>query len=201
MSELYPSAPEAISREVSIEELTTILGAAGVPLELWGQGSAKTIEHLHKEIVEGESEVYRDASGSLRRQVAVTWVDVLYISPSGETFLLKEDRQVFTDGRVRTRTLPGSLMEKRKPGEEAVDAAMRALSEEINIDDPVGLYQIPTETKPSKTDSYPGLNSSYAVTGFVAEIPHGSYKPEGYIEVQPDKTNYYVWEQLHPVQP
>jgi len=73
----------------------------------------------------------RDEGGRLVRRVAVLGVDVL-ADIDGKRFRLTEDRQVFSDGRVRRRTTPTSISEKLKLDENVQEAVIRAMSFDWN---------------------------------------------------------------------
>jgi len=119
--------------------LAAWLRAAGVPLETWGQGGAKTAADLWREV--------RVAQVFIRRGGRV----------------LMEIEQEMIDGRRRVRDWPPS--EKFKLGEDARTAAQRCLCEELGLDvRPVALCE---DGRPyiRKTDSpsYPGLLTVYRV--------------------------------------
>lgn len=192
--QLYP-----IPRGISEQAFVAVLESAGLPLQEWGQGSSKTIEHLLTEVRDGESLIYIGRSGAIRREVSVVGVDVLHTTASGDVYLLREDRQEYKDGRVRRRQLSTSLGEKIKPDENPVNAAKRSLSEELEVVETIGLYSLGSEERMRTTDSYPGLASNKIVHSFVAHIPAMSFVPDGYVEKQKDKTNYYSWNLIHRV--
>jgi len=63
--------------------------------------------------------------------------------------------------------------------------------------EPTGVYFLETEQHTHIPDTYPGLESTYFHYKYAVTIPSSVFKPEGYIEDQEDKTNYYVWELLN----
>lgn len=135
--------------------LAAWLRAAGVPLETWGQGGAKTAADLWREVAAGETTLRDDPP---RREVRVAQV---FIRRGGR--VLMEIEQEMTDGRRRVRDWPPS--EKFKLGEDARTAAQRCLCEELGLDvRPVALCE---DGRPyiRKTDSpsYPGLLTVYRV--------------------------------------
>jgi hypothetical protein len=182
--------------ERSIRTLTDQLIGAGIDISLWGAGGAKTVAHLHQEIEEGESQMTFSPEG-VTRSVRVAWVDVLYLDTQGDIYCLVEDRQEYNDGRTRTRSLSTSLGEKLKPHESAPEGALRAIEEELGIKTVQSLHALGSESTTHTPDSYPGLESQYETHAFAAVIDEASYDPSGYIEIQADKTNYYVWEKIH----
>ena len=194
--ELHTEQWQPVRRGISKEALVVILTLAGLPLQDWDQGTAKTIEHLRTEIAEGESQIVISKTGEVRRQAGVARIDVIHPAASGELYILKEDRQEFADGRVRKRQLSTSLGEKMKPHEEPIAAAERAISEELGINEIVGLYNLGAEEIVHVSESYPGLKSYLKTHLFAAIISPESFVPEGYIEEQDDKKNYYVWDSV-----
>jgi hypothetical protein len=190
--------PDPHPEQMTADDLQTRLINAGIDIAMWGSGGAKTVSHLLAEIIEGESEVSFDAQGRVERSVRVAWVDVLFFDNQGNALQLVEDRQEYHDGRVRKRQLESSLGEKFKPSETPEEAAMRALSEELGVDSFKSLNAIGHEQTTHTPDSYPGLKSSYDTYSFVAVLDESSYHPEGYIEHQADKTNYYTWAMIRP---
>jgi hypothetical protein len=191
-----------IPRGISEQAFVAILESAGLPLQDWGQGSSKTVGHLLAEVRDGESLISVGRNGEIRREVDVVGVDVLHVTAGGDVYLLREDRQVYKkeyqkDKRVRQRNLSTSLGEKIKLGEDPVDAANRSLSEELGVAETTGLYSLGFQETIDPTDSYPGLVSQKTLHLFVAQIPAESFVPEGYVEKQGDKTNYYLWDLMH----
>lgn len=182
--------------DFTVEKLANLLKEGGIDTSAWGTGSAKTIAHLLKEVREGESQMTFSPEG-ITRAVRVAWVDVLYRDEQGDIYLLVEDRQEYNDGRIRRRQLGTSLGEKLKPGEEPGEGAIRALDEELGVHSYQSLHTVGHEHTTHATDSYPGLESSYDTYSFVAILDNTSYTPEGYIETQADKTNYYIWTKIH----
>ncbi len=81
-----------------------------------------------------------------------------------------------------------------KPGEEPIDAARRALYEEIGVDNSTELHFLEDKEIAHSSESYPGLKSYFKTHSFIAVIPPDHYVPEGYVEKQAHKTNYYVWD-------
>ena len=110
---------------------TSILISYKIPVDEWGKGYAKTLNHLFEEIKNEECTI-KEIDGYLVRTIEYVGVRVLY--EDNVTWLLKEDRQVFNDGRIRRRKMPSSVSEKMKFGEDATISASRGISEELGID-------------------------------------------------------------------
>ncbi|MBP7832470.1 MAG: hypothetical protein KA035_01730 [Candidatus Levybacteria bacterium] len=172
----------------------------GVPLDKWGKGGAKTIDHLAKEIHDGETVlVANPAENRIERHVSTLSIGVHYFDAiNGDYYTLREEKQVFSDGRERSRKkhMTGSLGEKLIRGEDVEIAVERALFEELGIHGDVESYD--SLSKPiheeRMSNSYPGLFSVYEVYGrWVRLLPH-QFNPEGYIEAQRGLTTYFEWE-------
>ena len=176
-----------------LNELKAILERHKIPTESWGRGEAKTLSHLLAEI-HGEEVVLQEESDRLLRVIATVMLDV-YCAVGNKVLVLKEDRQIFHDGRCRSRSLNTSLGEKMKRGEKAEEAARRALREELCITENLPFTQTSeprTESAPSR--SFPGLLTMNTHYTFKVSLPQNHYRAEGYIERQSDKTTYFVWE-------
>lgn len=190
-----------VGADIEREELVQILERANVPLDSFGKGPAKTVDHLLKEIREGETVLRTWPSGEILRELKVLWVDVVCEHANGDVYFLREDRQEFKDGRkdnIKRRTLEASLGEKLKPDEKPDEAVVRALQEEIGVSDVDGVFQTGQSEKSLTPDTYPGVPSSYVFCKYAVMINESAFVPEGYIEDQPDKTNYYVWDRHIP---
>lgn len=184
------------SSEMDEDTLRHILLNAGIPLQKWGAGNAKTITHLLEEVKSGETELSWNENGELIRNVIVVQVDVFTQEPDGQRWYLREDKQVFRDGRVRHRELSTTLGEKMKPEEDILAAARRAVSEELGISEVDEMCYTGSERMMHSSDSYPGLESQYESHHVVIALPAAALNTEGYKEVQTDKTTYFVWERV-----
>lgn len=187
--------PELVDSNISVEELTQLMLDAGVAVEEYGKSEAKDIDDLQKEIAEGECFVIIGPEGVLTREVRPVFVNVLCHLSDGRVMVLREEKQVFRDGRIRKRNLSSSLGEKLKAGEDTTEATFRALSEEIEVTEVVSLEKVSEESRTFTPPTFPGIKSTYSSTFFVAIIPESAYVAEGYVERQLKKDNYYVWDQ------
>lgn len=177
------------------EDLLNLLKQYKIPYEAWGTGDTKTFENLYREIFEGES-VMEVRDGKVFRVSIGSSID-LFCRVGPDLLHLREDRQVFADGRVKRRTLMKgmSIGEKMKSGESSTDAAWRALSEELGITEKLPLISLEDIMRgPVPSISFPGITTIYRIYCFKAFLPLKWFNPEGYVEKQADKTNYYVWE-------
>ena len=181
-----PEKPAAESLQAKLEKY-------GIPVNTWGQGATKTLQQLEKEIANGESEIVEE-NGTITRRVSVLTIDVFYVDESGKTMKLKEQKQVFKSGDIRERQLSTSMAEKLKSGEQPNEAAVkRAIAEELGITGKVTISAGQPSTADTSSPSYPGLPSQMQLHQFSATITGADYKA-GYVEVQKDKSSYFVWE-------
>jgi hypothetical protein len=171
------------------EELGKYLSSHNIPVDTWGKGSAKTLDHLLKEINGGET-VLIERDGKVLRKVSVASITVTY-----QDKVLYEDRQEFNDRRVRSRPqLKGSVSEKFLPSEKPEAVAKRALQEELGITGDVKLVKGKEEEDVEESHSYPGLVMIMHTYRFSAELNDKQYSPNGYVEVQKDKKTYFAWK-------
>ncbi len=177
-------------------DLKTQLEEAGIDISLWGKGESKTFEHLQKEIEEGETNLVKNEQGELLRKVVVGIADIYFLTDEGKKLHLKEEKQVFRDGRSRVRDLGGSVFEKMKPDEDPEEAVCRGVQEELGLSGPVALVKKATQEQLVDSPSYPGLKSQYVRHIFETFINKEQFKPEGYVEEQKDKSTYFVWEEI-----
>jgi hypothetical protein len=179
--------------QAKTSEVKKLLQTYGVPVEQFGTGKAKTLEHLAQEILEGET-VLVDKDGKIVRRVELVHIDVRF-TQNGDEFQLVEDGQVFIDGRERRRGLTG-ISEKMKPGENPLICAKRALAEEIGVDSGNDIQVMETEEETKTSPSYPGLSTEYRRHKMKITISEKDFLEDGYTEVQPDKTTYFVWRRI-----
>lgn len=170
----------------TLEDLKLHFELLGLSLEDWGKGSAKTFDHLAREVSKGECRI-----NGVFRETSTIILDVLCGKQR-----LREARQVFRDGRVRVRSFQfGSVGDKLLPNEFPIVGLWRALREELHMDYDyhVRLKYKATAVLIEKSSSYPGLVTKNRQTRYVVKLPKHLYKPEGYIEEQDDKTTYFDW--------
>lgn len=155
--------------------------------------SFKGSKDLWKELQDGECELVIEGD-KLIRKVTVLNVIVLY----GEQQLY-ETKQVKKDGGgVRERNLP-YLAEKLSPSETLKAGVLRALKEELSLENIPpesgikSIYEVDSEAPPS---SYTGLESQYTVYQAIYNLPEELYNPQGYMEQQPKKTVYFEWRSI-----
>lgn len=160
-----------------------------LPINEWGKGSAKTIDHLFKEIIKGESKI-EIIDNELVRHVKALSITVLY-----KNLILKEDYQKFKDGRVRRRKMDASVAEKLdKNDKDLVGAVIRGIKEELDIT--INNSQISENGKNRQimdSMSYPGLHSIVDLFKYTVILNDTQYKSDGYVENQEDKSTYFKW--------
>ena len=181
--------------EATLASLQKKLAGTGIDTAHWGTGKAKTIEHLLKEIEEGETELISE-NGALVRKVTFGACGVFYDSHDGKRYQLFEDRQVFNDGRERRREMNNAVLEKIKKGEEVDTAMARGLQEELGVSGNIGLNKVDVRERREMSGSYPGLTTLYAEHHFEATLSDAQYRSEGYVEKQEDKSTYFVWKEV-----
>jgi hypothetical protein len=178
-------------------ELINLLNNYGIPIDSWGKDGAKTVDHLVDEINNKETVLVQNPeTGTLTREFSFLAIVVLYID-GNNTYQLIEDRQVFTDGRERRRSSDISVGEKIKYNESNIEQAIaRALSEELGIQGGFVAKEGEIVVEEADSKSYPGLKSHRVRYNSVVKISSEQYKPEGYVETQPDKTTYFIWKKI-----
>lgn len=187
-----------ISKNIdSIEELKSYLEEFNIPLEKYGKGTYKTINHLLNEIKEGETKLV-EKDGKLERYVEFIGARIVYKDDNGDFWRLYETKQVFKDGRKRVRkTMPYSMAEKFKSGEDIKEGIIRGMEEELGIKvskDQFAYYN----TKIIREDGdYPGIKSFHKGHEFLVNLTDDQFKKEGYIERQADKDVYFGWKKMY----
>lgn len=182
----------------SAEALGGLLQQYAIPVELWGQGRAKTVGHLFRELSEGDTELVT-LGRELLRQVAFVNIDV-YAEFDGTQHRLREDRQVFDEGlpteRTRTREMVGAVKEKLHKAENPDEVVERAVQEELQVRGSIAYQKLREENLDEESPSYPGLRSKYKAHYFRADLKGDQINRDGYKEVQTDKTTYFVWDNV-----
>lgn len=184
------------TKELALEVLKQQLESAGVDISEWGTGQAKTLADLQQEIESGETVLVTGKEGELLRKVTVGGAEVYYITPEGKKYRLKEEKQVFKDGRIRRRDWDQTVSEKMKPDENPRDAIIRGIQEELGIEGEINLTETGIDEQILTSPSYPVLQSQYICHKFETVLNDEQYNPNGYIEEQSDKSTYFTWEEI-----
>ncbi|MEO6761391.1 MAG: NUDIX domain-containing protein [Candidatus Saccharimonadales bacterium] len=178
------------------DELRDLLELHDVDTSSWGQGPTKTVDGLYKEIADGESIIVEE-DGELIRGTTVVGVDVIARLVDGSSYRLREDKQVFkNDGSERHRHLDTSLGEKMKPDETTEQAVRRAILEELGIKDIRAITEGEVRQVDQVSQAFDGLRSRHEIRRSEVIIGEASFAPQGYVERQPDKDIYFVWDKL-----
>jgi len=172
---------------------TKYLEFYAIEIHRWGTNNAKTIQHLIKEINEEETILCENDDGLLIRQINVVSAKIYFETNEGIKYILSEDRQVFTDGRIRTRQNDSSVSEKMKPNENPEYAIKRGIQEELNIQGDIVIIPYEKTTSTNYSDSYPTLLTQYTMHRFIVHLNETQFNINGYFEAQQDKTTYFIW--------
>lgn len=167
--------------ELTIQSLKDYLD-----LGRYGRGQAKSWDELEAEIRSGECHIEWQDDRPIR-VVKVACVKVL--SHKGERLI--EVTQELADGRIRQRGLIG-ISEKFKPQESPLEAARRAMAEELDIHEELEFEVMGEAIEEKESVSYPGLLGRYYKFFFRVVFPPLLYKSE-YIEVQATKRTIFKW--------
>lgn len=177
-------------------ETEILLNSKNINFGTWGQGESKTLQHLLDELASGESTLEINGSDRVVRKVEGSAVNIYYTLYQGKTLQLVEEKQVFNGDRVRKRNINTSIGEKMRPEELPMEAGIRAMQEELKISD-VTLTPIRTEHRDLvASTSFPGLWTKNTIHIFETYLNTEQFKPEGYMEIQKDKTTYFIWVEI-----
>jgi len=185
--ENYPQNP------MDLKSLEEYLLRFGIPLEKWGKGYAKTSTHLFKEIESGECTLLEER-GNLLREIEFVMCEMFY-HDGKNLFKLIEEKQVFNDGRTRIRDKESSVSEKMMIGEDPLESLIRGVEEELGIILDKSQIEEDGVQKTEASQSFPGLITKYNGHNFTCFLNQDQYNPNGYIEVQKDKSTYFIWKE------
>ncbi len=146
----------------NVQQLNKWLSSKGIDTTQWGINNAKSVEDLWVEIVAGEAEIQ---DNSPLRIVYVVHI----VIRDGDKILIEGEQRSKNQQRYRG-ILPS---EKIKGGESEVEAAIRGLEEELQVQSIDVKILEPSsaprrETRISK--SYPDLHTEYVISEVEAEI-------------------------------
>lgn len=179
-------------RFATIDQLEVELRAAGFDTTEWGDGATKRVDDLWEELESGETELSL-VDGELVRKTYVAGVDV-YAESGGQWYRLVEEKQVFANGAERRRELASSIAEKMRPQESIEEAAHRALQEELGVTGPVSVSSTGEDVIQKASQSFGGMQTKLHRRTASVQISEQDFRPEGYVERQPDKSIYFVWQ-------
>ena len=178
----------------SKEQLIEILTNFNVPLDDWGSGPYKTIEHLWNELNEEECVLF-NINGTLRREVNFVGAKIYY-NDGEKRYFLKEEKAMFKDGRVRIRKIWYSMAEKFKFDEDPTEALIRGMKEELDITINENQTTYYNKVYFPSDDDYPGIKSFHTGYNYLIVLNEDQYNINGYIEHQSDKDIYFKWKEI-----
>ena len=182
-------------RSGGLMDLEKYLIKFSIPLNEWGKGYAKTIEHLFLEI-ESEECSLTEENGILIRNIEFVMCEIFY-RKGEKIYKLIEDKQIFKDGRIRRRKKDSSVSEKMKIGENPIQSLIRGIDEELGVSLNESQLSREEDLKEEEfSQSFPGLMTRYKGHNFTCFFNDSQYNPKGYIENQKDKSTYFVWEDI-----
>lgn len=179
------------------EKLESFLRTNNIPLGEWGKGDAKTVDDLLKEVQASES-VLSLRGTKVIREVTSLLLDIYYKEGS-DVWRLVEEKQVFADGRTRVRSGSISMGEKMTADENSEAAIHRGLEEELGISGLQSVIERPMVREELPSTTYPGIVSRHTRHRYDVVLQTKDFKPEGYIEVQPTKSTYFVWKRADAI--
>lgn len=189
MHEIPTKAAELASK---IQEVEQLLSKGAISFEEWGKKTPKTVAHLAKEQLKGESVLVFE-NGELFRKADVVKLDVRYRGGEQELMLV-EAKQVYHDSDIPGRGPRAGMSEKIVRNEDPLTAAKRALQEELGIISGYEISAFEATREVRISDSFPGLKTDSLIHRAQVVLSEEVFVPEGYVENQADKNVYFVWE-------
>jgi hypothetical protein len=180
----------------SLNKLKNFLSSEGIDISKWGEGEAKSLNHLYNEIQKGESILMRAEHGEIVRNIRMAGVDIYYSTLEGHELHLIEDKQVFSDGRIRRRDYGHAVSEKLKPDEDPLVGAIRGIQEELGVWGDFDIALVDSDTISRFSPSYPNLPTEYVRYHYRVELREEQFEPDGYIEEGSTATTYFKWEEV-----
>ena len=179
------------------QQLALWLQRHQIDLAQWGQGAAKSVVDLWREVQNAESALYAEAP--LRRVRVVELV-----VQQGDRQLI-EAAQELVSGQTRRRNHPPS--EKMLPDEEPLAAARRCLVEELGVDGTTDVNFPPQQVRERQelveSISYPGLITQftfYQVVAQVKNLPLNEFTTTNSAHAHGDPViaHHWCWQWLDP---
>jgi hypothetical protein len=184
-------------RFTTIEDVRNVLAMYNIDTAKWGQGNAKSIESLLKELTSEECFLY------LEDDKLVRVVNALFIHIEKGMLVLTEIQQTFHDTSDRpayTRKRSCVLAEKLLDGEDIKAAIVRALNEELGIKRDEVVFKLKEETERKFSQSYPELqclfykkNVYINIQDLDVNIPDGFEFTEYFEDGTPRVTSTWGW--------
>lgn len=177
----------------SLQELAECLCANSIDLTQWGTDGAK-VKKLFGELLEGETQLVKDTQG-LIRQIMPSGVRVYHCPVDGTALYLREVYQEDLASKVKkTRQRDYSVGEKAKPGENHLQAAVRGVREELQIEGNFAIVPAEKNVRLEESPTFPGLRTRYDDQKFTAILNALQYRIDGYEELRAGKKNVFRWE-------
>ncbi len=175
----------------SLAQLKDWLSSRGIDISQWGRGKAKRLECLWSEIANEEV--------SIQDQPTIRIVPVVQVIIRRGQKILIEAKQEFNDKRIRSRNRPPS--EKIRQGESYIEAAIRCLQEELDLERQ-NIKVIPSTYHQTQQErdalSYPGLYTRYIfhiVEARVSGLPDTDFwtNESAQNKNDPVRRHHWVW--------
>jgi len=178
------------------DALCTLLKGHSIDIALYGQGKAKPIGTLLRELKEGSCRLEVDRkTGHLLRSVEPVFVQLMY-----QGKVLVEKAQILANGNRRERNM--LLAEKVEPCDaNSMAAALRGIREELQVEVYEGLKGLvrvvgedDTFVEQMESASYPGITAAYTTHRVKLEIQleseaEGLFKSCGLPDCRPFETD------------
>jgi hypothetical protein len=153
----------------------------------------KTIDDLAAEISARET-ILESIDGTLMRVIKIANI-FIQIQLGDKLFALVEDKQIFFTGAIRQRNLK-HLAEKIQGDETPLEAAKRAVKEEINLDFTGEWNFRGEEITVQKSPSYPGLSSRYQIFNYQIILSTAELERLKFAEVRQQKISLFTLEAI-----
>lgn len=166
----------------------------GIDPNTWSRDrGTKDINDLAAEIEAGEAKL-ESIDGILTRIIRVANI-FIHVRLGDELFALVEDRQIFFTGAIRRRGLK-NIAEKLQADETPLQAAHRAVREEINLDFEGEWVFTGEENHQRGSPSYPGLNSCYQMFNYQIVLSAADLAKLRFAEVRGEKITLFTLEKI-----
>lgn len=179
-AETTPALPEMIILIESLGHMLSVLSSHGIAAREWGRDGKRSAYDLYREITDGESVLYLDDEFRLRKYSRAVKMNV--VDHTGTYRLYEAERLDPATGMTKVpRPLKYSLGEKIKEwkGEQPETAALRALQEELGIEEPLELHSLGRTVWGEREDfDFPGLIMVSDTNYFEAQISESDYREE-----------------------
>jgi NUDIX domain len=153
----------------------------------------KDLHDLQAEIDCGEAKL-ESIDGILTRVISVVNI-VVNVRLGDKLFILVEDKQIFFTGAIRQRGLK-NLAEKIKPDETPLQAAHRAIHEEIGLNFAGEWLFTGTKMQQQISPSYPNLNSCYQMFEFQILLLAADLHRLRFTEIHNEKISLFTLEPI-----